>query len=184
MLGFFRFVCIASVFGLASGNALADFTATVTPTITSQGGGVFLYSYLVTDTASSTSPIAEFDLSLTILPTSGVITPTGATIASITAPTGFLKLYTSGDPSISFVSSDPSTDIQPGSSVTFSFTSTFAAVLVPYQLQTFDGSGKVITGSILAPATVPEPSSLLLIGLGTLGLMGRHALSKRRKPNM
>ena len=42
-----------------------------------------------------------------------------------------------------------------------------------------DGSGLVLIGEVLIPQTVPEPSSLVLLGLGTAALAGRQLRLKR-----
>jgi hypothetical protein len=96
-------------------------------------------------------------------------------------PSGFINLYTLGDPIISFFSTDPSTDIAPGSSEEFSFISTSNPIMQPYQLSTFDGTGNTVGGSVLAPTFVPEPSSLVLWGLSAFGVIGRLAGVRYRK---
>ena len=171
---------LALLLATAVAPARADMQATVTVSITPESGGMFLYDYTVADLATSTSAVSEFDLSLTLSPFSGINTPPGAPISSITMQPGFINLYSTGDPSISFFSTDPSTDIAPGTSGSFSFTSTYAPVYVPYMLSTFDGTGSSVSGSIFAPATVPEPSTLALAAAAALGLAGWRLLGRRR----
>ncbi|GAC1470834.1 MAG: hypothetical protein NVSMB9_16370 [Isosphaeraceae bacterium] len=174
---------VGIIFVLAFGVAPvhASFDATVAGTATKQAGGEFLYSYKVSVLSSSTSSLTEFNLNLTSGVASGIFTPGGAPLSSITAPAGFLTLYTTGDPTITFSSSSPSTDIAPGSSGLFSFTSLFSPVSQPFLLRSFDASGGVLqlSGSVVGP--VPEPTSLVLLGIGGLGFLGLSARGLRRK---
>ena len=141
----------------------AGFNASVATSVTPEAGGLYLYTYFVTDGATSTLGVSEFDM----------VVPASANLQSLTAPTGFLSLYTPGDVTVSFSSTDSTTDIAPGMTGVFSFTSLGAPTLGQYSLLTFDdtsfGSGDVLTGVTIAPGIVPEPASLILLGLG-LGL--------------
>ncbi len=164
--------------------ARADFLATLTASVTQQTGGLYLYTYTVTDLANSTSAISEIDLSLTNNPSVGIITAAGAPITSITMPGGFTNTYTLGDPTISFYSTDPANDITASNSATFSFTSTFGPAFEPYQLSSFGGTGSLLTGLVVTPAIVPEPSSLILSSLGALASLGWIARGRSRKVNV
>jgi PEP-CTERM motif len=162
--------------------ARADLVASVSVDIMPEGGGMSLYSYAITVDPTSTLAVSEFDLNLTSGTTSGINTPVGAPLSSIMMPTGFINLYTLGDPTISFFSTSEATDIAPGGFGIFSFISTSnPTTLQPYQLTSFDGSGGTVTGSILGPTSAPEPSSLVLFGLGAMGLMGWLARVRSRK---
>jgi PEP-CTERM motif len=160
--------------------ARAGLLASVSVVIAPEGDGMSLYTYTVSVDPASTSAVSEFDLNLTSGTTSGIDTPVGAPLSSITMANGFINLYTLGDPTISFYSTDPSTDIAAGTSGMFSFISLSDPVSQPYQLSTFDGSGGVVVGSVLAPTSVPEPSTLVLSGLGALGVVGVIARTRRR----
>ena len=78
-----------------------------------EGAGNALFSYSVANSLSSTVGVEEFDLAAT----------PGSTLSGFSTPAGFLTLYTQGDPDVQFLSTDPSTDIAPGASGVFSFTS-------------------------------------------------------------
>jgi hypothetical protein len=172
-------ILLAAGLAPARGGLVASVSVVVTP----EAGGISLYDYTVAVGAASTSAVSEFDLNLTSESFSGINTPLGAPLSSITMPTGFINLYTLGDPTISFYSTDPSTDIAPGTSALFSFLSTSSPVAMqPYRLSTLDGSGSPpVLGSVLGPTLVPEPSALLLLGLGALGGIGGLARARRRR---
>ena len=130
---------------------------TVTPTVVSVGG-LTNYAYNLTDTGSET--IGEFDLGV----------PDSAALTNITAPAGWLTLYTTGYAIISFDSTDSSTDIAPGTLLAgFSFTSPLTAGEVDYAAVSFD-TGDAATGTTLAPA-VPEPASCSLFAFGIIGFL-------------
>jgi hypothetical protein len=162
--------------------ARADLVASVSVDITPEAGGMSLYSYAVTVDPTSTLAVSEFDLNLTSGTFSGINTPVGAPLSSIIMPNGFINLYTLGDPTISFFSTSEATDIAPGTFGIFSFISTSnPTMLQPFELTSFDGSGGTEMGSILGPTSVPEPSSLVLCGLGALVLLGRLAHARLRQ---
>ena len=163
-------------------SARAGLVASVSEVTTPDAGGMSLYTYTVAVDPTSTLAVSEFDLNLTSGSTSGINTPVGAPLSSITMPNGFINLYTLGDPTISFFSTSASTDIAPATSEMFSFISTSnPTMLQPFQLTSFDGSGGTVMGSVLGPTSVPEPSSLVLSGLGVMGLMGWLANIRPRK---
>jgi hypothetical protein len=171
---------LLSLFGTSA--ARAGMIATVSVDIVSEGSGMALYTYTVAVDPASTSAVSEFDLNITSGTASGINTPIGAPLSSITMANGFINLYTLGDPTISFLSTDPSTDIAPGTFGMFSFISTANPVLQPFQLSTFDGSGSTVANFVLGPTAVPEPSSVLLLGAGVIGVSGWFARGRFRKP--
>jgi hypothetical protein len=163
-------------------SARAGLVASVSEVTTPEAGGMSLYTYTVAVGQTSTIAVSEFDLNLTSGSTSGVNTPVGAPLSSIMMPNGFINLYTLGDPTISFFSTSASTDIAPGTSEIFSFISTSNPTMSePYQLTSFDGSGGTVMGFVLGPTSVPEPSSLVLCGIGALALLGRLAHGRFQK---
>ena len=166
---------LAFSLSLGAAPARAGFVASVLSGVTQEAGGVYLYSYQVMDAATSTLAVSEFDMVL----------PSDANLQSIMPQPGFLTLYTPGDLTISFSSTDPSTDIGPGMIGLFSFTSMDPPTLGSFSLLTFDdpngfGPGDVISGVTLAPGAVPEPGSLVLLGLGLPGAIGLIARGRRR----
>ena len=148
---------LGTLFILASAApARATFDTSVTGTAVQQSGGFFLYTYAVTNLATSTTNVAEFDISVL----------QSANLAAITTPTGFLSLYTAGDSFIQFSSTDAMFDVKPGVTVSFSFTSFLPPVLGPNLVRGFNADGSLAsnTGRTLAP--VPEPASVVLFGAG------------------
>ena len=105
-------------------------------------------------------------------------------LTSITAPTGFLALFTSGDSEIDFVSSDPTTDIAIGKSAVFSFQADAGPLLNAGLARGFDATGAPFqqTLSTLTPAAVPEPSVLVLSALSGLAVLGLRAYRRVRRP--
>jgi hypothetical protein len=145
----------------------AGFVTTVTPSVTF-AGGLYTYSYNVMNSPTSTVGVSEFDVSV----------DPGANLGSLTNPSGFLALYTTGDPAVEFLSTDPTFDIAPGASGLFSFTSMFGPTTQADLVRGFDTTmGTVVenAGSTLAP--VPEASSVVLFGLGLASMIGFRARS-------
>ncbi len=165
--------CAATLsMALGTAPARADLLTTVTPTVVEVSGPIYSYSYLVANSVSSTVGVAEFDLAVR----SGVL------INSIVAPTGFTTLYNAGDPDISFLSSDPTTDIKAGSSAVFSFTANAAPGSNSEITRGFDATGVVFQnpGTTLTPTALPEPSVFLLSALGGLAVLGHSAYRRIR----
>ena len=165
-------VFFCAILALACGPdaARAGFNTSVAVNETALSGGLYLYSYTVTDLKSSTVAISEFDVA--------VNDPIG--LKSIISPNDFFTFYNPGDSLITFTAFDDG--IIPGSSGVFSFISTSAPGLVADIVFGNDSStGNLASspGTILGP--VPEPSSLLMCGLGAVGVLGMVARSRRRQ---
>jgi hypothetical protein len=140
----------------------------VTEITTPQAGGTFLYTYTVANPAASTGGVSQFFV--TVGPT--------ANLTAITAPTGFDSFYSAGSTVAEFDSFSSATDIAPGSSGVFSFVSAMGPAALPVTARSIDdtsGTFTDVTSASVAP--VPEPSSLVLCGLGAAGL----ALAARRR---
>jgi len=162
---------IILIMSMAQSRSEAGFVTTVTPTVTTQPGGTFLYSYSVANDVSSTVGIFEFNVAVS----------TGSMLSQLTAPSGFLSLYTSGDFAVQFLSSDGSSDVAPGFTGVFSFISPLAPGFQSSLTRGFDDAGGVLfanAGTTLAP--VPEPSTLALFAAGAVVLSIASAVKRRK----
>jgi hypothetical protein len=151
-----------------------DFITTLTPSVGPGPGGLTDYQYTLTNQADSTLPAVEFALS---------VAP-GADLTSLTGPAGWVITYNPGDSSVDWSSPSPATDLLPGQSAVFDFSSPLGPVSLDYLIAGLDDTtGTVGTnqGTILSPgaSSVPEPSALLLGGIGLLGLLGYEGWSRR-----
>jgi hypothetical protein len=167
------FAAALLIVAFGSSPSEAGLVTTVTPTVTPQVGGTFLYSYQVANDSISTVGVAEFDLAVSVQ----------SNLTSLSAPMGFLSLYTTGDAFVQFLSTDSSFDIAPGSSGSFSFNSPLGPVLEPDLTAGFDstsGTRFQNPGSTLAPAAAPEPSTLVLFAMGSI-VLGAVTVRRRRK---
>ena len=127
----------------------------------------------MTNAATSTVSISEFDLA--------VNDPIGLT--SITNPNNFITFYNPGDSFITFTTFDGG--IAPGSAGVFLFISFSGPGLVSDLVRGLDSSlfnNVDVSGIVVGPATVPEPSSLLLCGLGAVAPLGLALRSRWRRP--
>lgn len=141
---------------------------TLNPTITNLGGGLVSYQYSVSNTSL-------FDFSAISI---NVVAAPGA-VQSLTAPTGFSAFFDPGLGQVDFV--ENTQNFAAGTTVSgFSFISPFAPQMSTFTALRLDGNGNpvTITGSVLAPAPVPEPATVLLLGFGLAGLA---ALKFRRR---
>ncbi len=159
-----RFLLIA-LFGVAMwlGSASASLAVLVTPTVT-LNLGIYTYSYSVFNGGSNDLAIVSF-----------AATPAAPfTVQNLTAPTGFISTFDSGNGLISFLEDNSSATPQtfaPSSTVSpFTFTSTFAPRSTVFEA--LDILGNTFTGSTLAPSARSVPES----GPGIFGLCVLMAL--------
>jgi len=141
-------------------SATAHAQITLTPTITNIGGGLIRYQYSVSNTSL-------FDFSVISI---NVIAAPGA-VQSLVAPTGFSAFFDPGLGQVDFVENTQS--FTAGSTISgFAFNSPFAPQMSTFTALRLDGNGNpvTITGSVLAPAVIPEPATFLLFGAGLAGL--------------
>jgi hypothetical protein len=155
----------------ARGDLITDLTVSVSP----PSGGLYSYSYTLTDQTSSTLDASQFFLA---------VAP-GANLSAISAPTGWDVFYAAGDPDVSFLSSDSSFDLSPGTVGNFSMVSAVGPALASDLVRGLDDSTGTFaenSGTILTPsAMVPEPSALVLGVLGA-AFAAAVGLARRRPP--
>ena len=153
----------------------AEFLTSLTAEVTSQQNGIFLYEYLLTNEAGSTLPAVEFVLTV----------PETANLQNISGPENWEITYAAGDFTVAWGSSQSATDIQPGQTAKFSFTTHLPAGVQDYGilgLNTDPFALEENQGTIAGPVSViPEPSALLQMGIGLLGLTGFGWWHRRRK---
>ncbi len=163
------FVGLASLLSTA---ARADYSPTISVTETPEAGGLTLLNYTLGTSSDSTLPISEFDLQV----------GPGVTLSGFSAPVGFDVLYTPGDTSLTFQSSDPLTDIGPGSTGVFAFLTNLAPGPGAYLIRGFSadgGSFDQTTPGLIIVSPVPEPSTL---ALGLIGGVAVWVGARRRRP--
>ncbi len=164
--------CALLVLACGAVDARAGFDVSISASDTRQADGSYLYSYALMNAATSTVSISEFDLA--------VNDPIGLT--SITTPSNFITFYNPGDTSITFTAIDGG--IAPGSVGVFSFISFSGPGMVSDLIRGLDSStfnNTDVSGIVVGPATVPEPSSLLLCGLGAIAPLGLALRSRWRR---
>lgn len=163
---------VALFLAIGQAPARAALVTTVTSTDLPQSGGGFLYTYTVMNSSSSTVGVSEFDVNVS----------TTADLGGLTNPTGFLALYTTGDPFVQFLSTDPSADIAPGSSGVFTFTSLVGPASSADLLRGIDSSGAPVEnpGVVnVAPTATPEPATVALLGMALAALPFFGARARR-----
>ena len=156
------------------GPARAQVNVTILPVFTP--GTPSTFTYTLTNTGTET--IGEFDLAV----------PTTSALTNITAPTGFIDLYTTGDTFVQWLSTDPSTDIGTGQTLGgFSFQTTAPAGTDSFLVRNADNGdsrGGSTVGPGALPAAVPEPSCMAAFSCGALGLAGLILAVRRKKANV
>jgi hypothetical protein len=167
-------LALIPIISAGSGNtARADFVTTLTAEVTVAPAGLNLYTYTLANQADSDLPAV--DLIINVDPS--------ADLQNIAGPTGWTIFYDGGDPDVEWFSPSSDTDLQVGSSAVFSFESLLGPGDQQFLVTGLDASIPSIdfnSGDISGPvaAAVPEPSSVLMFGLGSLGLLGAAARSR------
>ena len=141
---------------------------------TAEPGSLFRYEYTLTNQPTSDLPAVSFALSVAA----------SANLQSLSGPTGWDVAYSTGETTVTWISTDPSFDLQPSTSGVFSFVSPLDSTLQEYLITGFsDQPLRIETNGdqIRSPGAnvIPEPSSLMLLGIGLLGLFG-YAWRRRR----
>jgi hypothetical protein len=147
-----------------------DLITDLTVNVSQATGGLYTYSYTLTD--ESTSTLGASQLFLAVSP--------NANLSSVSAPSGWDLFYTAGDPDVSFLSRDSSFDIAPGTSGLFAMTSVVGPAAGADLIRGFDDNAGTFaqnTGTVLT-ASAPEPSSLVL---GVLGAAGAAVYCRARR---
>ncbi len=159
-------LCLALALAAIAGgrpSARADLVTSLGVSTMAVSGGLTDYDYTLADLSASTVTASFFfvDVSST------------ANLTALSAPTGWDISYTPGDTAVGFTSSDSSYDIAVGATGLFSFDSTLAPQMAPYEIAGVDANYNYVPndGMILS-ASVPEPSSVVLCTLGVLGVLG------------
>jgi len=180
------FASASCLVAVATPTARADFVPMLTESSAlDTTTGLTKFTYTVTDPANSTLPVSAFFVDVNPkFDVSMIVAPTGFDITYNPSTPGVGGMPgTLGDPDISFTSSSSSTDIAPGGVGVFSFESGGGSGMVPYALRSLDASGAFAAQTpdgLMTMGAVPEPSSLALVALGAVGVLGYRRLRPGR----
>jgi len=177
-------VLSALIFSIAICSTLATPMVDVIDTPPAYSGGIYTYSYALSVAPSSPDNVWEF----WIYP-KATFTNVSQIIDS-SDPQNPLVLWdfiTDGSSFIQWYSTDPSGtyDITPGNSRGFSFDSFGAPGIVNYDIGGSDPDGiptDSISGTTTGPVEpIPEPSTVLLLATGLVGMAGYVRIRFKRK---
>ena len=132
MIKYMAYVVVAC-WSMGISNAHGGFLTTLTVITTPEAGGLTLYSYTLTDQPTSTINAEVFILQVS----------SQANLQTITGPDTWDLAYNPGDSQVIWSSPDPSTDLLPGSSASFTLESSLPPILQDFQLFGADSSGTV-----------------------------------------
>jgi PEP-CTERM motif len=150
----------------AAPEAQADFVTSLSGNVTPISGA-YEYDYTLTNSSQSTVSAYVFALSV----------DAGADLQSIVIPTGWDVTYNVGDASIIWSAPSDLLAVAPGLSAAYGFISAEPPLTGNYdvtgfdpdQFQFYDNPGTTFVPGI---SSVPEPSTLVLLGFGGLAVIG------------
>lgn len=163
---------LAGALGVLFSPGAARAQLSILSNVQTTNGTLFNYSYSVTN-ASLTGQ--DFPVITFAAPS----TPGG--LMSLMAPAGFQISFDPGVPGGGLVSFLEDSQVFSTTPAVFSFSSTFAPTVLPFQAVGLDsmGNGLTASGTVLAPQPVPEASTLVSLGAGVL-LLTFCAVRRRR----
>jgi len=173
----FRGFCLPLATALLAIAATADcaragMLTTLSVSTKAVAGGLTEYDYTLSNLSASTVDASFLFIAV----------DTTANLTALTAAPGWDISYATGDQAVAFTSPDPSVDIVPGSTGSFSFDSPLLPFLADYQAAGIDGNGNFVTNDgVILSANVPEPASAVLLAAGALGMLVFHRRSKRAR---
>jgi len=161
-------------FGSWRSSAHGEFLTSLSVSVSQPADGRFHYLYALTNQAGS--DLNAFSFILNVSP--------DAALESVTGPPGWAITYAVVDPVIAWDSASSATDLSPGTSGLFEFSSRLGPTPRDFIVLGADPSGVSFDanqGVTSAPGigAVPEPSSILLCVLGILGLFSCPRLRTR-----
>ncbi len=161
----------------AGGTAEASLLTTLSTSTSTDPLGNTNYVYTLTNEAAST--LSAIALRIDVDP--------AADLTSIDSTAGWFATYSPGDSLISWESPSVATDIQPGNSAEFRFTSPLAPSTQGYAILGFDSNTldfDFISGTTVGPSSiasvVPEPSTASMAASGLASLAAMLLWGRRR----
>jgi len=157
------------------GLATAGFDVTILATTSAQKDGSTLYSYKITNVSDSTLNVQSFDLNVS----------SSANITNIYSPSGWTALYSTGDTDLLWSAGpDENVVLTPGTTGLFSFTSVLHPKMQNYDIFGIDYDGINYDdnlGTTASPTAVPEPISMIPLGIGMVTLAGYSIYRSKRE---
>jgi len=155
--------------------AIAGLVTALSATVSISATGDILYRYDLSNSMNST--LAAIAFRIDVAPESNLTT--------VYAPVGWDVSYANGQTLVSWESSSPLSDILPGTSGMFGFTSTLGPLDQGYAVLGFDdfsGNTEFNFGRTPAPGMIPEPSTTLVLSLMIHSVVRVRFTSTRARP--